>query len=302
MATAQSAGSFYLRRGVGFTEEMRRRKAGLRAARCLPCPQPVLRSHPFPREGLTRATVPGPKLALIPGKAKASPDFEALRATNGDASVMWGHFAVFNQWTEINSGFEGRFMERFALGAFKKTIREQRNSIRAIFQHGRDPQIGDKPLGAISELREDSVGVYYEVLLLEASYVRDLVLPGLRADLYGASFRFRVIREEIVDDPGRSEWNPAGLPERTVREVQVHEFGPVTFPAYLRATAGVRSRSLTDQFADPGGLVDESTGRLRSQPDTLMTATTSIPRSTKGSRARNSATPSGGGLRPSWYL
>jgi hypothetical protein len=71
-------------------------------------------------------------------------------------------------------------------------------------------------------------------------------MDGLRAGQYGASFRFSVVREEINDDPGTSEYNPMGLPERTVKEAKVAEFGPVTFPAYGGATAGVRS--LTDEF------------------------------------------------------
>jgi hypothetical protein len=36
------------------------------------------------------------------------------------------------------------------------------------------------------------------------------------------------------------------LKERTVKEARLMEFGPVTFPAYAGATAGVRS--LTDDF------------------------------------------------------
>lgn len=36
------------------------------------------------------------------------------------------------------------------------------------------------------------------------------------------------------------------LPERTVRAVQMEEFGPVTFPQYPGAIAGMRS--LTDRF------------------------------------------------------
>jgi hypothetical protein len=31
------------------------------------------------------------------------------------------------------------------------------------------------------------------------------------------------------------------LPERTIKELRLFEFGPVTFPAYQSATAGVRS-------------------------------------------------------------
>ncbi len=165
--------------------------------------------------------------------------------------TLHGHFAVFNSPTEINSMREGNFMESIAPGAFTKTFAENRSNIKVLFQHGRDPQIGDKPLGAISELREDDTGAYYEVELLDTSYNRDL-LPGLRAGLYGASFRFQVMREDINKTPGESASNPRGIPERTVREAQVAEYGPVTFPAYKDSTAGVRS--ITDTIWDVDAL------------------------------------------------
>ncbi len=40
--------------------------------------------------------------------------------------------------------------------------------------------------------------------------------------------------------------NPQGLPERTISELRLYEFGPVLFPAYQGATAAVRS--MTDEF------------------------------------------------------
>ena len=178
----------------------------------------------------------------------------ALRAANdggeagADSPVMAGHFAVFGQWTEIRS-WEGNFLEQFSPGAFKKTIRENRDGMKVLFQHGYDYMIGDKPLGPIRELREDGEGTYYEVPLLDAAYVRDDILPGLEAGLYGASFRFRVIREEVVEEPGISDHNPKGLPERTVKEAHVIEFGPVTFPAYEGASAGLRSLEVDELVA-----------------------------------------------------
>lgn len=175
-----------------------------------------------------------------------------------EGPLMFGHFAVFNEWTEINSMFEGNFLERISPGAFKKTFRDQREEMRVLFQHGFDYQIGDKPLGPIQELREDDEGAYYEVPLLDAGYVRDEIMPGLEAGLYGASFRFRVMREEFVEEPGVSDDNPQGLPERTIKEMLVREFGPVTFPAYPSATAGVRS--LTDEFI---------VGRFAQEPERL---------------------------------
>lgn len=170
---------------------------------------------------------------------------EFRAAEEGGMPTLFGHFAVFNRWTEINSFFEGHFLERIAPGSFRKTFKENRDRIRALFQHGRDPQIGDKPLGPIEELREEEAGAYYEVPMLDTAYNRELI-PGLEAGLYGASFRFEVMREDFDEEPEVSADNPKGLPERTLKEVRLHEFGPVTFPAYAEATADVRS--LTDHF------------------------------------------------------
>jgi HK97 family phage prohead protease len=171
-----------------------------------------------------------------------------LRANEDDVAgmpMLVGELAVFNQPTEINSVWEGRFIEILEPGAFTKTISENRDRMRILFQHGQDPQIGDKPLAQIEELEQDADRVRYAGRLLDTSYNRDLV-PGLDAGLYGSSFRFDVIQEHWTDKPTRSSFNPEGLPERRVREVRLHEFGPVTFPAYPGASAGVRS--LTDQF------------------------------------------------------
>lgn len=189
-----------------------------------------------PKDDLCRAIASNPMLQL-------------QRSESGDAGdgmpTLIGEFAKFDQWTEIDSYFEGRFLERIDPKAFNKTFKENRSSMRVLFQHGMDPQIADKPLGPIQDLRATDTGAHYEVPLLDVSYVHDLI-PGLEQDLYGASFRFRVMREEIVEDPGVSDHNPLGLPERTIKEALVKEFGPVTFPAYEGATAGVRS--MTDYF------------------------------------------------------
>lgn len=178
----------------------------------------------------------------------------ALRSAASDsdgASILEGHFAVFNEWTEIDSWFEGHFMESIAPGAFSKTFRENRDNMRVLFQHGRDPQLGDKPLGPIETLEQDDIGARYVVPLLATSYNSDLI-PGLRANLYGASFRFNVVKESTNNKPAKSTYNPDAIPERVIREMRVMEFGPVTFPAYVSATAGLRSCmvGLSDEFLE----------------------------------------------------
>jgi HK97 family phage prohead protease len=125
--------------------------------------------------------------------------------------TLTGHFSVFNTWYEVDSVVEGHFLERVAPGAFARTIAEDRSQMRILFNHGKDPQIGDKPLGAIESLTEDARGAAYEARLLDTSYNRDLV-PGLQAGVYGSSFRFHVTGEEFTDRPERSTHNPDGIP------------------------------------------------------------------------------------------
>src|SRR5437868_723201 len=91
-----------------------------------------------PRDGLFRAVMPGV-------------EFRDSKV-DGSLGMLEGHFAVYDQWTEINSAFEGHFLERFAPGAFDKTFSESRESMRVLFQHGFDPVVGDKPLGPIQTL------------------------------------------------------------------------------------------------------------------------------------------------------
>jgi HK97 family phage prohead protease len=210
-----------------------------------------------PRDDLIRAVLPG---------------VEFRSASDGDGSPMlFGHFARFNEWTEIDSVFEGRFMERIAPGAFKKTFRDLRDKMRVLLNHGHDPMVGDKPIAEITDLREDDEGAFYEARLFDG--LPELVLDGLRAKQYGASFRFSAMREEWVDEPNASDDNPNGLPERTIKEARVPEFGPTPFPAYEGATAGVRS--LTDEFimscfrSDPERLQEmfAQATELRAEPD-----------------------------------
>jgi HK97 family phage prohead protease len=184
-------------------------------------------------------------------------------AAEGDGTTMFGHFAVFNRWTEIDSFWEGRFMESFAPRSFKKTMRENRAGMRVLTEHGRDPQVGNRALGPIDVLNEDDEGAYYEVPLIDAQDVRELVLPRLQANLYGASFRFQVVREDVNNEPGTSAYNPEGIPERVVREARVYEFGPVTFPAYADASASVRCRSMTDEVVPAARAFVERRAMLR---------------------------------------
>ena len=207
-------------------------------------------------------------------RARWGDDAISLRAGAAEGgTTLVGYYSRSNVWYEIDSFWEGRFLERVAPGAHAKTIKADRDRMRVLFDHGFDPNLGNKPLGPIEVLEERDEGPWYEVPLLDTDYNRDFVLPALQGrtidgrtfgSQLGASFRFYVDADMWDNDPGRSDHNPDGIPERTITRVQVLEFGPVTFPANPAATAGVRS--LTDEFADhlkDPAFVARFTDRLR---------------------------------------
>lgn len=177
-------------------------------------------------------------------------------AEDAGLGLMDVRYSPFNSWYRIDSFWEGSFMERTVPGAFKRTIaahnkatRVDAHNIKTLFNHGMDFNIGDKLLGDIVEAAEDADSPRSTVRLWDTSYGRDL-LPGLRSGAYGSSFMFRVIKDEWNDEPGQSDHNPDGLPERTIKEVRVFEAGPVTWPASPTATAGMRCLCDTDAYYD----------------------------------------------------
>jgi HK97 family phage prohead protease len=191
-----------------------------------------------------------PDIDIVRGLADR-PEFRDS-AVDGSLGTLVLRFSAFGTWYPVSSMWEGDFIERTKRGSFAQTILEDRPGMRSLFDHGFDPQIGNKVLGPIDDLREDPSSPVGEVPLFDTSYNRDL-LPGLRAQVYGSSFRFRVLEESWNDEPAPSDSNPKGLPERTITRVKLMEFGPVTFPANPDATAEMNSataRCLTDQFYD----------------------------------------------------
>lgn len=180
---------------------------------------------------------------------------EVRADTETGGTTLFGHFSKFDVWYRIDSRFEGTFMERTVGGAFADTIATDLERVRVLYDHGADPELGNKPLGPISVLREDDIGPYYEVPLYDTGYNRDFMLPVLEGRLMdgtragsglGASFRFNVLEDRWEQPKRATAHNPDMLPERTILRTRLHEFGPVTFGASPAATSGVRS--LTDEW------------------------------------------------------
>jgi len=159
---------------------------------------------------------------------------------NDDGLTLDGYGAVFDQWTMIEDSY-GEYRERIATGAFKRTLGMRMPILQ--FDHGSHPLIGSIPLGRITSLNEDAHGLRVKARLSDnwlVQPVRDAIRDG---GITGMSFRFRIIDET---------WNRGndGMEERTIREVELYEVGPVVFPAYEQTTVGVRSRAALTALQD----------------------------------------------------
>lgn len=210
-------------------------------------------------------------------------EFRAEPSTDG--LNLDGYAAVFNEWTDIVD-FEGVFRERIAPGAFKRTLGMRMPVLQ--FDHGQHPLIGSIPLGRITSITEDGRGLRVRARLSDnwlVEPVRDAIRDGA---ITGMSFRFRV-----VDDSWARTRD--GLAERTIKEVELYEVGPVVFPAYDQTSVGVRSAAVMRSLQDPQiraeiarmmtfgtdlespAVTDDPASSHSSEPDTPAVRHVSIP-------------------------
>ncbi|MDV8076288.1 HK97 family phage prohead protease [Rhodococcus sp. IEGM 1370] len=181
-----------------------------------------------------------------------SADFEQRESeSTGTGFDLSGYMAVFDQDTEINSNFEGKFLERISRGAFTKTLRTKKPVVQ--YDHGRDSRVGSIPIAEIIELREDAKGLWLEARMFDNPVV-DPIRQAIAAQaIHGASFKFRVTRDEWRDAKGKRVRpdeleqllfggnDSRGPLKRNIKEVDLAELGPVVFPAYAGTSVGVRS-------------------------------------------------------------
>ena len=227
----------------------------------------------------------------------------ALRAdTNdeqGDGLTLDGYGAVFNRDTVIDS-WEGRFRERIAPGAMKRSFHETPPRIQ--FDHGHHPTIGSIPIAKLERIAEEvdpvlapEGGAHVVARMFDnwlMAPVRDAIAAGA---IDGMSFRFSVVSEQwhdhkgnpIKDEPALLEMlrqtqfyevPDDELPVRTLKQLKVPEIGPVVWPAYTDTSVSVRSKVI-----DLGRLNDPEQRRLLAQAVFLADTADSSQRSTEPS-------------------
>lgn len=145
---------------------------------------------------------------------------------DADTGRISGYAALFDTETDL-----GGFREAIAPGAFTKTIAEKAD-IRALFNHNADYVLGRTSAGTL-RVWEDDRGLRYEVEPQETAFGQDLVKQIKRGDITQSSFGFYIMKEEW-------QYSDNELPLRVIREAELFDVSPVTYPAYPQTTVGVR--------------------------------------------------------------
>ena len=156
--------------------------------------------------------------------------FEIRADKDPDTRKMVGHAAVFGEPTEIG----GWFREQIEPGAFKTSIKK--DDIRALFNHNPDFVLGRNTAKTLT-LKEDKTGLKVEIDPPDTQLARDLAVSIDRGDISQMSFAFRVTRQEWV--AGETEKD---MDTRIIKEAQLFDVSPVTFPAYEGTDIAMRAR------------------------------------------------------------
>jgi HK97 family phage prohead protease len=148
-----------------------------------------------------------------------------MRADGADRKVG-GYAVVYNSPTVIGDDF---FTEVFLPGAFTEAVRED---VVALFGHDRNRVLG-RTTSKTLVLREDNVGVAFEVVLPDTTDGRDLAVSVERGDIRGNSFGFIAVKET---------WDETVTPpQRSIHKASLIEISPTAFPAYDDTTIAMRS-------------------------------------------------------------
>lgn len=164
-----------------------------------------------------------------------------LRAGADDDArpTIGGYGAVFDSPSLDLGGFR----ETIAPGAFSRTLKARGGDILSFFNHNPNMPLGSRRAGSLT-VEEDDKGLIYSVTPPDTTYAADLV-AAMRAKLVrGSSFSFYVRKDAWTEVDG--------TPVRTLLDIDLEEVGPVTMPAYPKATSQVRAMLEARGISLPG--------------------------------------------------
>lgn len=162
----------------------------------------------------------GRQLRTINGEFKTRDD-------SGNLAIE-GYFAVFDSIYQIAPGLS----ESIAPGAFDKTLS---GDIRALINHDTTLVLGRTKANTL-RLKTDAHGLWGHIdINPKDSDAMNLYNRVQRGDVDQCSFGFDIVNEE-------TEFREDGSIHWTIREVELYEVSPCTFPAYEETNIAARKK------------------------------------------------------------
>jgi uncharacterized protein len=140
-----------------------------------------------------------------------------------------GYAAVFG----VRSQDLGGWVEVIAPTAFDADLANTPD-VRGLFNHDSNLVLG-RTIANTLTLSTDDKGLAYVIDPPDTSYAKDLIVSMKRGDVTQSSFGFICVDAEWGFD------EVEGVHIRTVKQAQLFDVSPVTFPAYLDSTSEARS-------------------------------------------------------------
>ena len=156
-------------------------------------------------------------------------EFRSGEVRASSPGKLAGYVAKFGSETRI-----GDFIEVVKPGAFRASLADKRNII-ALADHDRRALLGSTASGTL-ELREDAMGLAFELALPDTTVGRDIAVLVERRDIQGCSFGF------TVPENGDAWTTRNGQTVRELRNVNLAEITVTATPAYLDTELAMRSR------------------------------------------------------------
>lgn len=164
-----------------------------------------------------------------------------LEASDVEDGLLRGYAAVFDQLS-LPLGALQRYREKILRGAFSQSIANG-DDVRALWQHDPNYVLGRVKNKTLT-LIEDIHGLRTVIQPPDTQWARDFVASIKRGDVDQMSFGFEVVTDE---------WSlQEGELVRTIREANLFDVSPVTFPAYPQTSVSTRSIRIASPQPDIG--------------------------------------------------
>lgn len=158
-------------------------------------------------------------------------DFTVRSKEDDDSRYLEGYFIRFNEVTELWPGAYEEVLPESVAKSLKN------NDIRCLFNHDSNIVLGRTGNNTL-ELKADNVGLFGRVKINpNDKQAMDALARIERGDINACSFGFNLINEEV-------ENRDDGTVKFILRDIDLHEVSPVTFPAYPTTSIEARQRDL----------------------------------------------------------